>query len=163
MLPQGIFAVLQLVQFCFVVLFRSQHLFLPDGTQLLDHFIGFHRPRTLVHADSGSGFIDQVDCLVRQETLGNIAFGEIGCGFQCVVRDDQLVMVFIFRTDTAQDLNRFLNRRFPNRNRLETPLQRRIFFDVAAVFICRRGANDLDLTTGKSRLEDVCGIHGRTA
>ena len=46
-----------------------------------------------------------------------------------------------------------------HRDRLETTLKSRIFFDMLAVFRKGGGTDDLNFTTGKSRLEDVGGIH----
>ena len=160
LLAQGGFLVLQHRQTVLVILFGSQHLFFPDGTQLPDLFVGFHCPRAFVHADAGGGFIDQVNGFIRQESLGDIAFREVGGGFQCVVGDHQLMVVFILGTDAAQDLNGFLNGRFTDSDRLETAFQCRILFDVLAVFFGGCGADHLDLSAGKCRLQDVCGIHG---
>src|SRR5690606_14716672 len=44
-------------------------------------------------------------------------------------------------------------------NRLETSLQRGIFFDMLAVFIERSRADTVQLTTGQHRLQEVARIH----
>ena len=42
---------------------------------------------------------------------------------------------------------------------LEAALKRGVLFNVLAVFVERRRADDLDLAAGERGLEDVCGVH----
>ncbi|MNW59438.1 hypothetical protein D3C74_373540 [compost metagenome] len=67
-------------------------------------------------------------------------------------------MGFITVTQSVKDLHRFLRRRLIHRNRLETALQSCVFFNIFAVFVQSSGTNALQLTTGKSRLQDVGGV-----
>ncbi len=43
---------------------------------------------------------------------------------------------------------------------MEPALKRGVLLDVLAVFVERRGANGLQLTTGQLRLEDARGVDG---
>ncbi|MMZ65956.1 hypothetical protein D1872_284040 [compost metagenome] len=61
--------------------------------------------------------------------------------------------------DTAHDLQRFVGIGLVDFDRLETSLQRRIFFEVFTIlFECRR-TDGMQLTTCKGGFEDVCRIH----
>ena len=70
------------------------------------------------------------------------------------------MMVLISLPQTLQDLYRLLWLWFFHYNRLETSLQRRIFFDILAIFTDRSRPNQLNLTTGKCRLQNIGCIHG---
>ena len=43
---------------------------------------------------------------------------------------------------------------------LKAALQRLIFFDILAVLVERRGADDLNFPAGEGRLQDVARVHG---
>ena len=55
----------------------------------------------------------------------------------------------------AQDLDRLLDGRLLDQDRLEAPLQRRVPLDVLAVLVERRRADRLQLAARQRRLEDV--------
>ena len=60
--------------------------------------------------------------------------------------------------EPLHDLESLLHRRLRYDNRLETTLEGRVLLDVLAVLVQRGGANALQLTPGKGRLENVGGI-----
>ncbi len=101
------------------------------------------------------GLIDQIDGLVRQVAVADIAGRKL---HRCRKRrglNHHLVMLLIAGTHALQDLQRFLLRGLIHHHRLETPLQRRILFDVLPVLLQCRGADDLQLSPGQSRLQDI--------
>ena len=113
-----------------------------------------------LHAEAGGGFVDEVDGLVRQKTIGDIAVGESRRGQDGRVFDAHTVMHFVAFLQAAENGNGVLDRRFGNQDRLKTAFECRILLDVFLVFIERRGADRAQLTAGQRRLQHVRGIHG---
>ena len=60
--------------------------------------LGFH-----FHPDAARGLVHQVDRLVRQESVGNIAIAQLRSSNNGVVGDPHPVMQFVFVLDPAQD------------------------------------------------------------
>ena len=67
---------------------------------------------------------------------------------------------FIVGPNTLDDFHRLLQGRLGDGHRLEPALQCRILFDVLPVFLEGGGADDLHLSPGQGRLENVGGVHG---
>ena len=63
------------------------------------------------------------------------------------------------RPNPFQNLHRLLRRRLIHDHRLKTAFQRRILFDIFPVFIQCRRADNLNLSLGKRRLQNVRSIH----
>ena len=123
------------------------------------HIIQFLWHGVHFRANGCTGFIDQVDGFIRQETIRNIAIGKGSGGNQGLIRDFNAMEYFVTFLQTTQNGNRIFNRRFRNQNRLETTFQGGIFFNVFAVFIQRRCANAMQFAAGKHRLEQVACVH----
>ena len=83
----------------------------------------------------GGCFVDQVDRLVGQKTVGDVAVREGGCGDDGRVFDAHAVMHLVFLLQAAKDGDGVFDIGFANENNLETALESRIFFDVLAVFV----------------------------
>ena len=122
-----------------------------DAHRLFDR----QRRRRVLDANPGSGLVHEVDGLVRQEPVGDVARGQVGRGVQGLLGDIQLVMLFVPRLDAAQDFDRLLDRWLFDDDRLKTPLQRRIALDVLSILIQRRRADGLQLAAGEGRFQDV--------
>ena len=71
-----------------------------------------------------------------------------------------LVVLLVALADAHQDLDRLLQRRLFDHDRLEAALERGVALDVLAVLVERRRADALELAAGERRLEDVGGIDG---
>src|SRR5579875_2756518 len=67
--------------------------------------------------------LDQVDGLVRQEAVGNIAMREHRRGDQRTILNAYTVMHFVALFQATQNTDRILNRRLIDHNRLETPFK----------------------------------------
>ncbi len=137
----------------------------PVGThqlQLLVNLLGRRGRAGFVHAHARSRLVDQVDGLVGQETVRYVTGRKLGGRFERLVRDDQVVMLFIHLADTLEDFNGLFNRRFIHHDRLEAAFEGRIGFDVLAVFVQRGGADALQFTARKRRFENIGRVHGRT-
>ena len=68
-------------------------------------------------------------------------------------------MNLVFFLQPTQDRDRILDRRFGHQHCLETPRQRRIFFNMLAVFVERCRTNTVQLATRERRLQHVRCIH----
>ena len=97
-----------------------------------------------------TSFIEEVDGLVWQEAVLNVAVGQFcSCSnrFVCIF---DVVVVLIFRLNTTQNSDGFLNRWFVNLNWLHTTLKGSIFFDDA-VFVECCCSDQLKFPTSKGR------------
>ena len=110
-----------------------------------------HRPDS--HARSG--LVDQIDCLVRQVPILDVATRQLGRGDQRLVRDADAVMRLVAIAQTTQDLDRVLDGWLFDTNLLEPARQRLVALEVLAVLIERRGTNRLQLATRQGRLENA--------
>ena len=77
-----------------------------------------------------------------------------------LVGDRDLVVLLVALADAHEDLDRLLERRLLDHDRLEPALERRVALDVLAVLVERRGADALQLAARQRRLEDVRGVDG---
>ena len=106
-----------------------------------------------------AGLVHEVDRLVRQETVGDIAVRELGRRHERRIGDPHAVMKLVFLLDAAQDRDRILDRRLGHEHRLEAAGQRCVFLDMLAIFIERGGADAMQFAARQRRLEQVRRIH----
>ena len=116
------------------------------GLEVLD----FRRTGHGADARARTGFIHEIDGLVRQETTGDIAIGKLDRGFEGFVGELGLVMVFVFRAQTLQDQDRFFDGRRFDFHGLETAFQRGVFLDVLAILVQRGRADALQFAAAES-------------
>ena len=121
--------------------------------------VEFGRHRVHFGADHGASLVDEVDCLIGQEPVGDIAVTERCGGNDRGVRNLDAVEDLVSRFQTTQDCNRILNRRLLDQNGLEPALECRVLFDILPVFIERRCADAVQLAARQHRLEEVAGVH----
>ncbi len=115
------------------------------------------------HADARGGLVDQVDGLVRQEAVGDVAVRQGGGGDDGAVADAHPVVDFVFFLEAAQDRHRVLDGGFRDEDRLETTGQGRVLLDVLAIFIQRGGADAVQFAARQGGLQQVGGVHGPVA
>ena len=113
----------------------------------------------LLDAQTRRRFVDQVDRLVGQETVGDVAIRQRRGRDHRGVGDAHAVMRLVRLLQAAQDRDRVLDGRLADENRLEAPLQRRILLDVLAVFVERGRADAVQLAARQRRLEQVARVH----
>src|SRR6516164_9511594 len=123
-------------------------------------FVDLYRQGIDLHTEAGGGFVDEVDGLVRQEAIGDIAVGESRRGEDGRIFDAHTVIHFVAFRQAAKNGNGVFDRRIANQDRLKTAFEGRILLDVFLVFIKRRGADRAQFTAGQRRLQHVRGIHG---
>ena len=112
-----------------------------------------------LHAKSRRRFVDEVDRLVRQEPVGDVAVRQGGGRDQRRVGDADAVMDLVALAQAAQDRDRLLDGRLVHEHRLEAPLQGGVLLDVLAVLVEGRRADRVQLAAGEHRLEQVGRIH----
>ncbi len=93
--------------------------------------------------------VDQVDRLVGQEAVGDVAAGELGRSLERIVGDVDLVMVLVALAQALEDLHRVGDRRLVDLDLLEAALERRVALEVLAVLVERRRADRLQLAAGE--------------
>ena len=103
--------------------------------------------------------VDQVDRLVGQEPIGDVAVRQHGRGDQRRVLDLHAVVDLVALAQAAQDADRVLDRRLADHDRLEAALERRVLLDVLAILVERRRADRVQLAAREHRLEHVGGVH----
>ena len=117
--------------------------------------VELRRHRVNLHAQLRRGFVDEIDRLVRQEAIGDVAVGQDGRRDERRVLELHAVMDFVPLAQAAEDADRVLDARLADHDRLETPLERRVLLDVLAVLVERGCANRVELAAREHRLQHV--------
>ena len=103
--------------------------------------------------------VHQVDRLVGQEAVADVAIGQRGGGDQGVVGDPDAVMDLVLLLEPAENRDGVLDARRAHQHRLEAALERGVLLDVLAVLVERGGADHVELAAGQRGLEHVAGVH----
>jgi hypothetical protein len=106
-----------------------------------------------LHADPRPRLVDQIDRLVRQEAIGDVAVTEGRRRDECGVLDTHLVVNLVALLEPAQDRDRILRARLAHEHRLEAALERRVLLDVLAVLVKGGRPDTAKLATSQHRLE----------
>ena len=123
------------------------------GVDLDRHAVEFH-------AQAACRLIDQVDGLVGQEAVSDVAIGEVGGGHERTVGDMHAVEDLVLLLEATQDRDGVLDGGLGDHDGLETTSERRVLLDVLAILVERSRADRVQVATGERRLEDVAGVHG---
>ena len=122
--------------------------------------IQFLRLGVNLHADAAGGLVDQVDGLVRQLPIGDVAVRQLGRGDDRAVGDAHPVVHFIAFLEATEDGDGVFLARFVHQHLLEAALQRGILLDVLAILVEGSSTDAVQLAARQSRLEHVAGVHG---
>ena len=123
------------------------------------HRIELFRLGIDLHLQPRRGFVHQVDRLVGQEAVGDVAVRQRGRRHQRGIGDAHAVVLLVFVLQAAQDRDGILDRRLGDEDRLEPPRQRGVLFDVLAIFVERGGADAMQFAARQRRLQQVGRIH----
>ncbi len=126
-----------------------------DALLDIGHFAG---QGGLAQLDARTRFVDQIDGLVRKETIRNKACGSVDGGFDGFVGVGHGVELFVALLDTEQNADGIGLRGRRNFHGLEAALEGTVLFDGLAVFARRSGADALDFAARKSRLQNIGGV-----
>ena len=113
-----------------------------------------------LHLDARGRLVDEVDRLVGQEAVGDVAVRELGRGDDRRVGDVHAVVDLVLLLQAAQDGDGVLDRGLVHEHLLEAALERGVLLDVLAVFVERGGADAMQLAARERGLEHVAGVHG---
>ena len=114
-----------------------------------------------LHAQAACRLIDQVDGLVGQEAVGDVAIGEVGSCHERAIGDMHAVEDLVLLLEATQDgdgvptVGSLTITVWKTTGRAPRPSD-----DVLAVFVERGRADRVQIATGERRLEDVAGVHG---
>jgi hypothetical protein len=111
-----------------------------------------------LHLDARRGLVDQVDRLVGQEAVGDVARGQLGRGHDRRVGDLDAVVDLVALLQSSQDRDRRLDRRLADEHLLEAALERGVLLDVLAVLVERRRADAMQLAARERGLQHVAGV-----
>ena len=131
-----------------------------DSLQLLLQPPHFWRRHLSGQPGARSGFVDDIDCLVREKPVGYVALRELGRPVESDVGNHDTMVILISLPQALENLYRLFDRWRLHDHRLEPTFQRTVFFYVLAVFVQRRGPNTLQLATGQRRLQHVGCVYG---
>ena len=121
--------------------------------------VELHRQRVDLGAQLRGRLVDEIDGLVRQETVADVAVGEHRGGDQGGVLELHAVVDLVPLAQAAQDADGVLDRGLGDEHRLEAPLERRVLLDVLAVLVQGRRPDGVQLAPGEQRLEHVRGVY----
>ena len=91
------------------------------------------------------GLVDQVDRLVGQGAVGDVAHREVDRGVDRLVADLHVMVLLVPLADAEEDVDRLVDGRLLDHDRLEAALERRVLLDVLAVLVEGGGADALQL------------------
>jgi hypothetical protein len=133
----------------------------PFDLQLNDaalHLVDLQRHRVDLDAQHRGRLVDQVDGFVGQEAVGYVAVRQSSCRDDSAVGDANAVVDLVTLLQAAQDTDRVLDAGLGGEDRLESTLEGRVGFDMLAILVQRRCANDTQLAASEEWLEHVAGI-----
>jgi len=142
------------------VLLLAQRLAL--DLELLDapvDLVDLGRRRLDLHLQPRGGLVDQVDRLVGQEAVGDVALGQGRRRDDRGVGDAHAVVHLVALLEPAQDRDRVGEVGLVDHDGLEAALERGVLLDVLAVLVERRRADRAQLAARQHRLEQVGGVH----
>jgi hypothetical protein len=99
------------------------------------HLVDLLRHRVDLDAQARCGLIDEVDRLVGEEPVADVAVGQRGSGHDRAVGDAHAVVRLVALLEPAQDRDRVLHGRLTHVDGLEAALQGGVLLDVLAVFV----------------------------
>ena len=113
-----------------------------------------------LHLEPRGGLIHQIDGLVGQEAVGDVALGQRRRRHQRRIRNAHAVVLLVLLLEPAQDRDGVLHRRLGDEHGLEAPRQGGVLLDVLAVLVERGGADAVQLAARQGGFEQVARVHG---
>ena len=111
-------------------------------------------------ASAGTGLVDEVDGLIGQEAILDVAVGKVRGGLDSTLRIAHMVVLLVTRLERGQDLDRVLDARLLDIDGLEATLEGRVLGEVLAELLGRGSANNLEGTARKHGLEHGARVDG---
>ena len=133
---------------------------LADTALNLVQFLGH---RVNLQTQFGGGLVNQVDSLVRQETVADITVAQLGGGDDGLVLDTHLVVHLVTLLQSTQNADGVVHIRLVDQHTLETAFQRLVLFEILLILGQGGGTDSPQFATSKSGLQDIGCIHGPLA
>src|SRR3954453_400588 len=111
-------------------------------------------PRHPADPRTRAGLVDEVDGLVGQEPVGDVAVRQGRCRDERLVGDGDAVVGLVAVAEPLQHLDRVGDRGLGDLDRLEAALERCVLLEVLAVLVERGRTDRLQLASSQHRLED---------
>ena len=113
-----------------------------------------------MQAQRRAGFVDQVDGLVGQEAVGDVAVRKHGGGDDGGILDAHAVVDLELLLQAAQDGDGVVHRRLAHHHRAEAARQGGVLLDVLLVLVERGGADAAQIAARQGRFQQVGGVDG---
>jgi len=136
---------------------RALHLLHGDADTPVD-LAEFPTAARVAQLGARPRLVDEVDGLVGQEPVGDVAAGLVGGRLDRLARVLDVVELLVAILDPEEDLDRLGLRRGIHLDRLEPPFERPVLLDVLPVLGRRRRADAANLATRERRLEDAGSV-----
>ena len=139
-----------------LVLLRLDRAFLV-GADLVDLLLELAVARRRGHrrdADARARLVDEVDRLVGEVAVLDVALASCGRGAERLVGDLAAVVLLVAVAQAAQDLHGLVDRRLLDAHLLEASLEGGVALEVLAVLVQRRRADRLHLAACERGLQD---------
>ena len=146
-----------------IFLFAQGFTFHLELNQTTIKTVHFFRHGINFHADTTARLVNQIDGLVRQLTVGDIAVTQTRRGNDGAVGNVHTMVHFVALFQATQNGNGVFHGGLIHLHLLEATLQGGIFFNVLAILIQRGRPDTMQLAAGQRGLEHVAGIHGTFA
>ncbi len=114
-------------------------------------------------AQAGGGLVDDVDGLVRQVAVGDVARRQLHRRADRAAGEVHLVVLLEALAQALDDLDGVLDAGLRHVDLLEAARQRPVLLEDAAVFLVGGAADAAQLAAGQHRLEQVGGVHHAAA
>ena len=143
----------------FIIFFLKRGLLDLQLQDLPLHLIEFCGKGVHLSLDQRAGLVHQVDCFIRQESVGDVSVGKNRRAHKRVIHDLDAVIHFIAFLESSQDRDRVLNSRFIYHDGLESSLESRVLLDVLSVFLEGCRADAVQLAPCKHGFKHISGVH----
>ena len=143
-----------------VALLRERVVLDLEALRAADQHVELVRHRVDLDAQAARGLVHQVDRLVGQEAVRDVAMREGRGGDQRGVLDAHAVVHLVALLEPAQDRDGVGHRRLAHVDGLEAPLERGVLLDAGAVLVERRRADGAQLAAREHRLQQVGRVDG---
>ena len=117
------------------------------------------RHRVDLRAQHRAGLVDEVDGLVGQEPVRDVAVAQGDRGDQGAVVDLHAVEDLESLAQSPEDRQGVLDARLVDHDRLEPALEGRVLLDVGAVLVERGGPDHVQLAAGQHGLQHLARVH----
>ena len=119
--------------------------------------------RIALHAELGGSFVHEVDGLVGEEAVGDVAMREGDGGDEGIVLNAHMVVILVALFQSAQDGDGVFGRGFVDEHRLETTLEGFVLLEILLVLFEGGGTDAAEFAARQGRLENVGRVHGAFA